>query len=152
MAIADREVGFKWRYYSPSLVVDGGGNKFTARVKSTGGEAWLQIFKRMPGGVRVLVREIQSELGKSDHAAIVQSGADLHWTLTAHEGDTACNEQEGVLTGVCVPYPGNPQLGMAGAWVPNGGTTVDPEQLKAALREVLGIPGGTQLRPGGGTG
>jgi hypothetical protein len=98
-SIADREVGFKWRYYSPALVVDGGGNKFTARVKSTGGEAWLQIFKRMPGGVRVLVREIQSELGKSDHAAIVQSGADLHWTLTAHEGDTACNEQEGVLTG-----------------------------------------------------
>lgn len=136
----------KIHYLANSSIVDGGANVYDAYCVNNGATSFVRIARTAPNGTTVDLGVVQGPEGsKVDGVALVQSGRDLHVRMTAHNGDLNTTLSVEVLQGQCVPYGASgPQLAQAGAFVPTatGGGTVDIEQLKAAVREVLGIPAG----------
>lgn len=137
-----RIAGFKWKATAGDPVIDGAGNRFDAYMllkAAPNNQAYLVIEKTTRAGVLSQVAEITPALGKGDTCGIAQSGADLHYIITAHDGDNAAIVIQDALQGVCVPYAGNqPQLAQEGAYVPAGepvsGITLDDLRRELAAQ------------------
>lgn len=137
----------KIHYLANSSVCDGGANVFDAFVSNDGGSAVVRLVKTSPTGGTVDLPPVYGpENSKVDGVTLVQSGRDLHVRMTSHVGDQNTMLSVEVLQGACVPYPGNPQMGMAGAFVPSGAPeptpeptpTITVEEIMSAMRAEFG--------------
>jgi hypothetical protein len=144
--------GTKPRVTSPSGFVDGAGTVFIGLTQYTDqnhASGQVEIYKLDTAGVWTHIHTSPVIEGKGDDCLILQSGFDILVFGDVHVGDPKTEfEQLDTVRGVCVPYAlGRAPFGTEGAFEGSdtGGGTVDPEAIKAALREVLGIPAGHNI-------
>src|SRR5215211_9021150 len=107
----------KFRYYSGSMLVDGGGNVFRAKVFNTGGYTEIRIDQILTNWTlrrvytRVTPSPVPGEI-KCDYVIMCQIGVNLLWDASFHTGDVDAFELGDIVPGVCVPYPiGMPPFG-----------------------------------------
>lgn len=131
-------------------IEDGGGNTIEAWATLDGGSGYLHLeLKEAVTGRLLDDIEITPAAGmKLDRAWIWLRGSVCWVRFMNHQPGEG--QPEGLSVDrypwaspfiVPIPVQRSP-MGREGATPLDGGTTVDPEQLKAALREVLGIPAG----------